>query len=87
MKSHIKLTLDVREWTCSNCGTTHDRDINAAKNILAKGVEKLSVPISAVVAEHTCGGAHKRGRRKCLSCGGSNEAGIMEQVHLVYSTT
>ena len=87
MKSPIKLTLDIREWTCSNCGTKHDRDINAAKNILAKGVEKLSAPISAVVAEHTCGGAHKRGRRKCLSCGGSSEAGIMEQVHLVYSTT
>lgn len=31
--------LKVREWTCSNCGVTHDRDVNAAKNILAKGVE------------------------------------------------
>jgi putative transposase len=31
------LTLDVRQWTCLECGTVHDRDVNAAKNMLAVG--------------------------------------------------
>ncbi len=47
------LSLDTRRWTCPECGAIHDRDVNAAKNVLAAGL-----------AVSACGEAVRPGRAK-----------------------
>lgn len=45
-----RLALGTRRWTCPHCGTLHDRDVNAAKNILAEG---LSVSACGADVRHS----------------------------------
>lgn len=40
--------LRIRAWTCSECGAVHDRDVNAARNILAAGLRRLAEGIPAL---------------------------------------
>jgi putative transposase len=37
------LSLDIRHWVCPECGVAHDRDLNAARNILAAGLAVAGV--------------------------------------------
>ena len=37
-EKHTSLSLSIRQWTCCQCGTTHDRDINAAINLRSYAV-------------------------------------------------
>ena len=41
-KNSITKDLAIRKWVCPECGSIHDRDINAARNILSKGIEILT---------------------------------------------
>ena len=41
-KNSITKSLNIRKWICPKCGSIHDRDINAAKNILSKGTTILT---------------------------------------------
>ncbi|MFI5645366.1 RNA-guided endonuclease InsQ/TnpB family protein [Kitasatospora sp. NPDC051705] len=60
--------LSIRHWTCERCRTTHDRDVNAARNILAAGrADRLNASQSAgktgpVPAQRVEAGTHRDGQ-------------------------
>jgi putative transposase len=51
--------LNVREWTCGDCGATHDRDVNAARNIRLEG---RKVAAGQADTLNGCGGTVRPGR-------------------------
>ena len=48
-----KMALQVRRWTCSQCGACHDRDVNAAKNIRDEGLRMLASGTGASASRGT----------------------------------
>ena len=58
------LTLDVRFWECSNCGSKQDRDINAARNIRDEGLRILKTSGTGDQAYRQAVRRSNRGRKK-----------------------
>jgi putative transposase len=50
-----ELPLSIRQWTCPECGSIHDRDLNAAKNLLTYGLAALSGPTASSAGCQACG--------------------------------
>jgi len=65
------LDLKIRSWTCPACDTTHDRDVNAARNMLAAGHAVLL----AERQQRACGAPHTPAPARTAPRPGGDEAG------------
>jgi putative transposase len=71
-----EMPLSVRSWTCPECGSEHDRDVNAAKNVLAlgrgtalmrgdeRGSEEAQAPPVLSVEPRICAATRRRSDRR-----------------------
>ncbi len=67
-----KMGLEVRHWVCSHCGASHDRDVNAARNIRDEGIRMLA---AGTVASASRGSVSRRKKLAASRAARPNEAG------------
>lgn len=77
-----KKGLNVRAWTCAECGAQHDRDVNAARNIASRAINNTGAFSAGVPGEGAAVVDRKRrsvNLEAALAAGGENTASTLNQ--------